>query len=478
MRRIVFYSWQSDLPNGCNRTFIQKALEEAVAAIAADDTVAVEPVLDRDTQNVPGSPDIASTIFAKISAAHVFVADVTITTKAEGQRPTPNPNVLIELGYAVKTLGYERVIPVFNTAFGDFPDLPFDLRGRRLLPYNMPADVTDRAAERKKLKDQLEDALRVALEAIPEDPAPSIPSVEAIENARPNKIVVLRRDLDRILKELESLQPRKHSSSGTADELIDTIGKTQEAVARFSRIAETIAVIGDLDCALDTYRWFGNLFEHYELSKDFRNGLVSEGDYDYFRFVGHELFVTLVAFMIREQRWDILMRLLDEPIPVPYLRHSNGPANVTWEYASKHLPLLGDESRKKARLSLRADILKARHTTGGLAAVLPFDDFMAADLFMFLRGELPPTSPGPHFEWNPWTCIYLQTVPLFLQRTSSRAIAVQVGKALGVLGADEFKKRLQERIGNLGRRYSELAVDLRPQDFDFVATQGLAQIIT
>ena len=468
-----------DLPNGGNRSFIQKALEEAVAAIAADDTVAVEPVLDRDTQNVPGSPDIASTIFAKISASNVFVADVTITTKAEGQRPTPNPNVLIELGYAVKTLGYERVIPVFNTAFGDFPDLPFDLRGRRLLPYNMPANVTDRAAERKKLRDQLEEALRVALEAVPEDPAPSIPSVEAIENARPNKVIVLRRDLDQILKELVSLQPRKHSSSGTADELVDAIGKTQEAVARFSRIAETIAVIGDLDCALDTYRWFGKIFEHYELSKDFRNGLVSEGDYDYFRFIGHELFVTLMAFMIREQRWDMLARILDEPIPVPYLRNARGGAGeVTWDYASRHLPLLGDESKKKGRISLRADILKARHTTGGLAAVLPFEDFMAADLFLFLRGELPPKTPGPHFGWNPWTCIYLQTIPLFLQRTRNRTVAGQVGKALGVLGPDEFKQRLQERFGNLVRKYGELAVDLRRQDFDFVATEGLAQIIT
>src|SRR5215468_822910 len=118
MRRIVFYSWQSDLPNPTNRGFIQKALEDAAATIAADDTIAIEPVVDRDTQGVAGSPDIASTIFAKITAADIFVADISIVVKPAEGRPSPNPNVLIELGYAFKTLGFERVILVFNLAFG------------------------------------------------------------------------------------------------------------------------------------------------------------------------------------------------------------------------------------------------------------------------------------------------------------------------------------------------------------------------
>jgi len=29
MKQIVFYSWQSDLPNPCNRGFIQEALDDA-----------------------------------------------------------------------------------------------------------------------------------------------------------------------------------------------------------------------------------------------------------------------------------------------------------------------------------------------------------------------------------------------------------------------------------------------------------------
>jgi hypothetical protein len=45
------------------------------------------------------APDIAATIFSKITAANVFVADISIACRSE-KRSTPNSNVLIELGYA------------------------------------------------------------------------------------------------------------------------------------------------------------------------------------------------------------------------------------------------------------------------------------------------------------------------------------------------------------------------------------------
>src|SRR5690242_5713984 len=87
----VFYSWQSDLPNRTNRGFIQEALERAIKAIVSDESVVLDIVLDRDTQNVSGAPDIAVTIFKKIDAAAVFVADVSIVLGNDAGRPSPNP---------------------------------------------------------------------------------------------------------------------------------------------------------------------------------------------------------------------------------------------------------------------------------------------------------------------------------------------------------------------------------------------------
>lgn len=213
MKKIVFYSWQSDLPNSTNRSFVQQALEKAVTNIVNDDTVAVEPVVDRDTKGVAGAPDIASTIFAKITSADVFVADVSIIAHPQDGRPTPNPNVLIELGYALKSLGHERIVLVFNNSFGKIEELPFDLRTRRLMTYAMSSEEKNRAPEKLKLEKQLEDAIRSALENTTEQESEQeiMPAIIAIEENKLNKVVIIRKNLAELLKKIDDLQPKKHS---------------------------------------------------------------------------------------------------------------------------------------------------------------------------------------------------------------------------------------------------------------------------
>ncbi|MEO8036858.1 MAG: hypothetical protein ABI837_20675, partial [Acidobacteriota bacterium] len=101
----IFYSWQSDSPGATNRGLIGDALDMAVRAITSDDSVTVEPVVDRDTRGVPGSPEISNTIFQKIGNSQIFVGDVTIINPGANTRKTPNPNVLVELGYAMRAPG-------------------------------------------------------------------------------------------------------------------------------------------------------------------------------------------------------------------------------------------------------------------------------------------------------------------------------------------------------------------------------------
>lgn len=161
MKRTVFYSWQSDLPPLINRNLIEDSLRKALSAIKRDDTTGIEPVLDRDTANLTGAPDIAHSIMYKIAMADVFVADVSIINQYPN-RLSPNPNVLIELGYAISELGWENVVLVQNTAFGGPELLPFDLRGRRTIVYHMPVDG-DRKVARALLQGRLESSLRAAL---------------------------------------------------------------------------------------------------------------------------------------------------------------------------------------------------------------------------------------------------------------------------------------------------------------------------
>jgi hypothetical protein len=162
MQVTIFYSWQSDTKAAANRTLIQDALEGAAKELRADNSISVEPVVERDTKGVPGAPDIGRTILEKIDASAVFVADVTIISRGNG-RPAPNPNVLIELGYALKSLTGRKVILVQNLAFGGPEELPFDLRQKRVLTFSSAEDAPERASERRRLQAQLKDALSLIL---------------------------------------------------------------------------------------------------------------------------------------------------------------------------------------------------------------------------------------------------------------------------------------------------------------------------
>jgi hypothetical protein len=125
---------------------------------------------DKDTQGVPGSPPIFQTILAKIDRAAVFVADLTICGTRDGGQPTPNPNVLIEYGWALKSLGYAQIIAVMNSTHGkpSRESMPFDLASFR---YPITYDLPDGAAEdvrcvvRNQLAKEFERALKGVLES-------------------------------------------------------------------------------------------------------------------------------------------------------------------------------------------------------------------------------------------------------------------------------------------------------------------------
>jgi len=140
--KTIFYSWQSDLPADINRKFIEKSLESAISRINLEFEIDSSPrneekiILDSDIRDTPGSPPIAETIFRKINDSSRFVADLTFIAESKPNPETgqikyvANPNVLIEYGYAYKSMGHERIIVVMNTEYGEptSETVPFNIR--------------------------------------------------------------------------------------------------------------------------------------------------------------------------------------------------------------------------------------------------------------------------------------------------------------------------------------------------------------
>ena len=164
----IFYSWQSDLPGSQTRNLIQGGIDSAVKALKNT----VEIIADRDTKGVLGTPEITETIFNKIADSDIFVADISIINKYstyddEGKiedavKCSPNPNVLVELGFAAGVLGWDHVICIIDTDYGRIEDLPFDLAHRRPFAYSL--SEVDKATVRRDISSAVMTAVADVLE--------------------------------------------------------------------------------------------------------------------------------------------------------------------------------------------------------------------------------------------------------------------------------------------------------------------------
>jgi hypothetical protein len=158
----IFYSWQSTSPPATNGELIRSCLTAAARRLAQS------PEVDEAIRSAPGSPSIFSDILERINRCSVFVADLTLARLAtEVERYSPNPNVLIEYGYALSGVGEKRIVSIVNTHFGPVEQLPFDLRHKAVkISYDLSpsAKPSHLARTERELTESLERELRLVLE--------------------------------------------------------------------------------------------------------------------------------------------------------------------------------------------------------------------------------------------------------------------------------------------------------------------------
>ncbi len=165
----VFYSWQSDADRNCNQRFIGECLDAAVKLATDKMTLPQGLVVRRDTTDGAGTPSIPATIFRRIDECAVFVGDVTLVAGScdscakDGIQKFPNGNVALELGYAVKTLGWNRILLTMNTAYGKPDEQIFHLlQHRNPVQFELKNDEK-RVEVRKGLIKNLAEYIEMAL---------------------------------------------------------------------------------------------------------------------------------------------------------------------------------------------------------------------------------------------------------------------------------------------------------------------------
>lgn len=147
----VFFSWQSE--DNKSRKTLEVALQNAVDALS-DKGIRLE--IDHSTLGESGMPSIDQTILRKIDTCDIFLADVTPVCTYQKQsgngmqvgKEVPNPNVLLELGYAMSALGVGYVIVAAHQGTWIPENLPFDINHRVIYSFtSSKCDLTSRILE-------------------------------------------------------------------------------------------------------------------------------------------------------------------------------------------------------------------------------------------------------------------------------------------------------------------------------------------
>jgi hypothetical protein len=127
----------------------------------------------------------------------------------------------------------------------------------------------------------------------------------------------------------------------------------------------------------------------------------SETWYDNYDFILHELFLYLVALLLRHKRFPETNIFLDRQYLLPQNLRHGGEDMISFGVFRAYCESLNDRNKrlKLNRLSIFADLIKERATVNDLS----FDRIMQAEFVLFIRSIL---SMAAHDVWYPATLIY------------------------------------------------------------------------
>ena len=134
----LFFSWQSE--DTKSRKLLDTALQNAIEALS-DKGIILE--IDHSTLGESGIPSIDQTILRKIDSCDIFLADITpvcnyqqiLGNGSQVTKEVPNPNVLLELGYAMSALGVGYVIVTAHQGKWIPANMPFDINHRTIYSF-------------------------------------------------------------------------------------------------------------------------------------------------------------------------------------------------------------------------------------------------------------------------------------------------------------------------------------------------------
>jgi hypothetical protein len=254
--------------------------------------------------------------------------------------------------------------------------------------------------------------------------------VDALASGRTTALGAFTEYLNVVNENLGRFRIVRDKSQLVDDQVVQSIGELFPAKNEFVSVVAAVATYSSTpDFGERLHSFLENLHHH---TTPLPNVAYQDADFDNFRFLLHELFLSAVAVFIKHGRIDLGMAVVADYYlsEGTYTRHQ---PMVTFEVFQQNLTSL--EYRKQRtgsnRSSIHADMLIERLAGSPLRQ----DDLTQADMVLFFRGQ----ALGAH--WYPITHIYLGSYgrPLeIFARANSRKSFMKISPLLGVESPEKF----------------------------------------
>ena len=255
--------------------------------------------------------------------------------------------------------------------------------------------------------------------------------------------------VDSLNAELETTRPDFGQFSEMDEAVVQQVNDGLAVSSKFTKAADVAVGNESLSALKVLYSNFGAMLRFCYPPDDFVGG-YSTGQFDGFKFLMYEMFVSLVALLVKAEQWNVLATLLKEDL---FDSSTNRGGYVSFVDLSDHLWSI-DESRNKRlglrRLSVMADMLKARYDARK-DSPLDHASFMAGDYFLFLRTVFHEADQTRlHDTWCPRSCLYLNRPPVFIRKCESQSHLDALAVAVAVESGDVVAERLRSCHASFG----------------------------
>jgi len=279
--------------------------------------------------------------------------------------------------------------------------------------------------------------------------------------------------LKAISKDIEAIKPDFTKYDEYDDAIVAQIEDGKKISTRFIEGVQLTCSYNDEESLRLIYENFGRLLKLYNIPDDFKESFHEE-DFDGNRFLIYEMFVAFIGSLIKYDKWELIGKLLSKDLFVDKKYHGG---YYSFEELRQHIRSLDDirKSRLKLnRISITADIIKEHFSQEPVSRLLNHQEFMEADFFLYLRSICHKKKDKYRWSWYPISCVYLDRVPSFLQKSESAEFFSRILIASGIVDKNiwiEVVKAIKEESLSSFTKMSSLFRTFYSFDPDRIGTR-------